>query len=40
VTTFDPSAPIDEANAVIDTTAFAFTRAFSLADDRRTRAFH
>ncbi len=28
---FDPSAPIDEANAAIDTTAFAFTRAFSLA---------
>ena len=27
---FDPSAPIDEASAVIDTTAFAFTRAFSL----------
>jgi len=27
---FDPSAPIDEARAVIDTTAFAFTRAFSL----------
>ncbi len=28
---FDPAAPIDEANAAIDTTAFAFTRAFSLA---------
>ena len=28
---FDPSAPIDEANATIDTTAFAFTRAFNLA---------
>jgi hypothetical protein len=28
---FDPSAPIDEASATIDTTALAFTRAFSLA---------
>ena len=28
---FDPSAPIDEANATINTTAFAFTRAFGLA---------
>ena len=28
---FDPSAPIDEASAIIDTTAFAFTRAFGLA---------
>jgi hypothetical protein len=28
---FDPSAPIDEANATIDTTAFAFTRALSVA---------
>lgn len=28
---FDPSAPIDEASATIDTVAFAFTRAFSLA---------
>jgi hypothetical protein len=28
---FDPSAPIDEASATIDTMAFAFTRAFSLA---------
>ena len=28
---FDPSAPIDEASAAINTTAFAFTRAFSLA---------
>jgi hypothetical protein len=28
---FDPSAPIDEARARINTTAFAFTRAFSLA---------
>jgi hypothetical protein len=28
---FDPSAPIDEASAIINTTAFAFTRAFSLA---------
>lgn len=28
---FDPSAPIDEANATINTTAFAFTRAFALA---------
>ena len=28
---FDPSAPIDEASAQINTTAFAFTRAFSLA---------
>ena len=28
---FDPAAPIDEASARIDTTAFAFTRAFSLA---------
>ena len=28
---FDPSAPIDEASAIIDTTALAFTRAFSLA---------
>ena len=28
---FDPSAPIDEANARINTTALAFTRAFSLA---------
>jgi hypothetical protein len=28
---FDPAAPIDEASAVINTTAFAFTRAFSLA---------
>ena len=28
---FEPSAPIDEASAAIDTTALAFTRAFSLA---------
>ena len=28
---FDPAAPIDEASARINTTAFAFTRAFSLA---------
>ena len=28
---FDPSAPIDEASDVINRTAFAFTRAFSLA---------
>jgi hypothetical protein len=28
---FDPSAPIDEANATINTTALAFTRAFGLA---------
>ena len=28
---FEPSAPIDEANARINTAAFAFTRAFSLA---------
>ena len=28
---FDPSAPIDEASARINTTAFLFTRAFSLA---------
>jgi hypothetical protein len=28
---FDPSAPIDEASAAINTTAFAFTRAFGLA---------
>jgi hypothetical protein len=28
---FDPSAPIDEASATINTTALAFTRAFSLA---------
>jgi hypothetical protein len=28
---FDPSAPIEEASATINTTAFAFTRAFSLA---------
>src|SRR5687767_7330800 len=28
---FEPSAPIDEASARINTTAFAFTRAFSLA---------
>jgi hypothetical protein len=28
---FDPSAPIDEASARINTTAFSFTRAFSLA---------
>ena len=28
---FDPSAPIDEANAAINTTAVVFTRAFSLA---------
>src|SRR5687767_7856062 len=28
---FDPSAPIDEANATINTTALVFTRAFSLA---------
>jgi len=28
---FDPAAPIDEASAVIDTTALAFTRAFGLA---------
>ncbi len=27
---FDPSAPIDEASATINTTAFAFTRAFGL----------
>jgi hypothetical protein len=27
---FDPSAPIDEASATINTTAFAFTRAFDL----------
>ena len=28
---FDPSAPIDEASAKINTTAFVFTRAFSVA---------
>jgi hypothetical protein len=28
---FDPAAPIDEANASINTTALSFTRAFSLA---------
>ena len=28
---FEPSAPIDEASATINTTAFAFTRAFNLA---------
>ena len=28
---FDPAAPIDEANATIDTVAFSFARAFSLA---------
>src|SRR4051812_28307827 len=28
---FDPSAPIDEASARINTTAFSFTRAFNLA---------
>jgi hypothetical protein len=28
---FDPSAPIDEASATINTAAFVFTRAFSLA---------
>jgi hypothetical protein len=28
---FDPSAPIDEASATINTTAFSFTRAFNLA---------
>jgi Putative MetA-pathway of phenol degradation len=28
---FDPAAPIDEANATINTTAISFTRAFSLA---------
>ena len=28
---FDPAAPIDEASAQINTTAFAFTRAFNLA---------
>ena len=28
---FDPSAPIDEANATINTTAFAFTRAIAVA---------
>ena len=28
---FDPAAPIDEASARINTTAFAFTRAFGLA---------
>jgi hypothetical protein len=28
---FDPSAPIDDASARINTTAFAFTRAFNLA---------
>ena len=28
---FDPSAPIDEASATINTTAFALTRAFGLA---------
>jgi hypothetical protein len=28
---FDPSAPVDEGGAAIDTTAFAFTRSFSLA---------
>jgi hypothetical protein len=28
---FDPSAPIDDASATINTTAIAFTRAFSLA---------
>ena len=27
---FDPSAPIDDASAKINTTAFAFTRAFNL----------
>ena len=28
---FDPSAPIDEASASVNTTAFSFTRAFNLA---------
>ena len=28
---FDPSAPIDEANATINTTAFSFTRALAVA---------
>ncbi len=28
---FDPSAPIDEANATINTTVFAYTRAFNVA---------
>jgi hypothetical protein len=28
---FEPSAPIDEASSTINTTAFAFTRAFSMA---------
>jgi len=28
---FEPAAPIDDANAAINTTAFAFTRAFGLA---------
>jgi Putative MetA-pathway of phenol degradation len=28
---FDPATPIDEASALINTTAFAFTRAFNLA---------
>ena len=28
---FDPAAPIDEASARINTTAFSFTRAFNLA---------
>jgi hypothetical protein len=34
---FDPSAPIDEASATINTTAFAFTRAFNL-DGRSANA--
>ena len=36
---FDPSPPIDDANARIDSTALAFTRALSAwPDDRRTRS--
>ena len=36
---FDPSAPIDEANATINTTAFSFTRALAWLDDRPTLAW-
>jgi hypothetical protein len=36
---FDPAAPIDEANATINTTAFAFARAFSLAGRSANASF-
>ena len=32
---FDPAAPIDEASAIINTTALAFTTAFGLAGTLR-----